>query len=111
MISTLVITSSTNTKIDKEPGDVRLKYNNPDLIVDLGVGLWANPIPVDWDNDGDTDLMVSCTDKPSNGLFYFENVGNNLFLPGKQVAEGKKETDSFISGWKGCCMYSRNSLL
>ena len=23
----------------------RLKYNNPDLIVDLGVGLWGMPIP------------------------------------------------------------------
>ncbi len=50
-----------------------LKYNNPGLIVDLGVGLWAWPIPCDADNDGDFDLIVSCPDKPSNGVWLFEN--------------------------------------
>lgn len=71
------------------PENVRLKYNNPDLIVDLGVGLWANPIPVDWDLDGDTDLLVSTNDKPSNGLYFFENNGSNIFSPGIRIAEGK----------------------
>lgn len=50
-----------------------LKYNNPGLEVDLGVGLWAYPIPIDYDNDGDMDLLVSCPDKPSQGVYYFEN--------------------------------------
>lgn len=50
-----------------------LKYNNPGLIVDLGVGLWAWPIPCDADGDGDFDLLVSCPDKPSNGIWFFEN--------------------------------------
>ena len=52
-----------------------LKYNNPDLVVDLGVGLWAWPMPMDYDGDGDTDLLVACPDKPSNGVYYFENTG------------------------------------
>ncbi|TKJ19089.1 MAG: hypothetical protein CEE43_16620 [Promethearchaeota archaeon Loki_b32] len=76
--------SSTSTGRFKDidsPETIRLKYNNPDLIVDLGVGLWANPIPVDWDQDGDTDLLVSTSDKPSNGLYFFENIGNNIFSP------------------------------
>ncbi len=73
------------------PESVRLKYRNPGLIVDLGVGLWANPIPVDWNRDGDMDLLVSTTDKPSNGLYFFENKGNNLFGPGRRIAEGKKQ--------------------
>ncbi|MFH1884232.1 MAG: hypothetical protein ABIL62_16160 [Planctomycetota bacterium] len=30
----------------------RVKYNNPGLIVDLGVGLWAWPLPMDYDSDG-----------------------------------------------------------
>ncbi|MCK5067641.1 MAG: VCBS repeat-containing protein [Bacteroidales bacterium] len=85
--------SSTSTgrfeDIDS-PDSVRLKYNNPDLIVDLGVGLWANPIPVDWDQDGDTDLLVSTSDKPSNGLYFFENNGNNIFSPGKWLAGGER---------------------
>jgi hypothetical protein len=51
-----------------------LPYNHPGLIVDLGVGLWAWPIPCDADGDGDYDLVVSCPDKPSNGLWVFENA-------------------------------------
>ncbi len=50
-----------------------LEYNNPGLNVDLGVGLWAYPIPLDYDNDGDMDLLVGCPDKPSNGVYFFEN--------------------------------------
>jgi len=50
-----------------------LKYNHPGLEVDLGVGLWAWPIPCDVDGDGDYDLIVSCPDKPSNGIWYFRN--------------------------------------
>ena len=50
-----------------------LKYNNPGLVVDLGVGLWAWPLPMDYDGDGDLDLVVSGPDKPTNGLYYFEN--------------------------------------
>ncbi|HEY1192372.1 MAG TPA: VCBS repeat-containing protein, partial [Gemmata sp.] len=51
-----------------------LRYNNPGLVVDLGVGLWAWPVPCDADGDGDFDLIVSCPDKPSNGVWLFENV-------------------------------------
>ncbi|TWU16273.1 exo-alpha-sialidase [Allorhodopirellula heiligendammensis] len=50
-----------------------LPYNHPGLQVDLGVGLWAWPMPMDYDGDGDLDLLVGCPDKPSNGVFFFEN--------------------------------------
>src|SRR6187399_1200241 len=52
----------------------RIPYNNPGLAVDLGVGLWAWPMPCDADGDGDYDLLVSCPDKPSNGIHFFENT-------------------------------------
>lgn len=52
----------------------RLPYNHPGLAVDLGVGLWAWPVPGDADGDGDYDLVVSCPDKPSNGVWLFENA-------------------------------------
>ena len=55
----------------------RLRYNHPGLRVDLGVGLWAWPIPCDADGDGDYDLIVSCPDKPSNGVWFFENADGN----------------------------------
>jgi hypothetical protein len=51
-----------------------LNYNQPGLVVDLGVGLWAWPVPCDADADGDYDLVVSCPDKPFNGVWLFENV-------------------------------------
>ena len=68
-----------------------LRYNNPGLEVDLGVGLWAWPLPMDYDHDGDLDLVVSCPDKPSNGLWYFENPSQDpaepmpVFKPGVRL--------------------------
>jgi hypothetical protein len=53
----------------------RLAYNNPDLVVDLGVGLWSWPLPMDYNGDGKMDLVVVCSDKPHNGTWYFENSG------------------------------------
>jgi hypothetical protein len=70
-----------------------LLYRNPGLVVDLGVGLWAWPVPCDADNDGDLDLLVSCPDKPSNGVWWFENrVGTTaknpmpIFEPGRKLS-------------------------
>ena len=53
----------------------RLPYNNPGALADLGVGLWAWPLPIDYNQDGLMDLVVVCTDKPSNGAWFFENSG------------------------------------
>jgi hypothetical protein len=67
-----------------------LKYNHPGLVVDLGVGLWAWPMPVDYNRDGKIDLLVACPDKPSNGVWFFENTGEPtekfpVFKPGVWV--------------------------
>src|SRR5688572_29757760 len=59
----------------------RLKYNNPGLVVDLGVGLWAFPLPMDYDRDGDLDLVVACPDRPYNGTYFFENPGGDAKMP------------------------------
>lgn len=59
----------------------RMEYNNPDLVVDLGVGLWAWPLPMDYDRDGDNDLLVACPDKPFEGVWFFENSGDDAVLP------------------------------
>ena len=82
-----------------------LKYNNPGLIVDLGVGLWAWPLPMDYDGDGDLDLVVSCPDKPSNGLYFFENptqdpsVKMPVFKPGVHIAKtGHNIQISYVEG-------------
>jgi hypothetical protein len=59
----------------------RIKYNDPQLIVDLGSGLWAWPIPMDFDEDGDNDLLVVCHDKPSHCTYFFENPDGNVKMP------------------------------
>ncbi len=78
------------------PADPRLeqlKYNHPGLVVDLGVGLWAWPVPCDADGDGDYDLIVSCPDKPSNGVWLFENASGDtakrkmpVFRPARRLS-------------------------
>jgi len=64
-------------------------YEHPGLVVDLGVGLWAWPVPADADGDGDLDLLVSCPDKPSNGVWLFENPAGSFpppaFRPGRRL--------------------------
>ena len=70
-----------------------LRYNNPNLTVDLGVGLWAWPMPMDYDSDGDLDLLVACPDKPSNGVYFFENPSQDpsvkmpTFKPGVRLGK------------------------
>lgn len=53
----------------------RVSFNHPGLITDLGVGLWAWPLPMDFNSDGLMDLVVVSTGVPSNGIWYFENSG------------------------------------
>jgi hypothetical protein len=72
-----------------------LKYNNPGLIVDLGVGLWAFPLPMDVDGDGHLDLVVVCPDKPYNGTYVFLNPGVDtaknkmpVFRPARRISKG-----------------------
>lgn len=74
-----------------------LAYNHPGLAVDLGVGLWAWPVPCDADGDGDYDLIVSCPDKPSNGVWLFENATGDtarnkfpVFKPGRSLGRTTK---------------------
>ena len=84
----------------------RLHYNHPGLIVDLGVGLWAFPLPMDFDGDGDLDLVVDCPDKPSNGVWFFENAGGDtaknplpVFKAGRRIGKGVQMAQvSYVDG-------------
>lgn len=66
---------SSVTAAEKPEVLPRLPHNNPGLLADLGVGLWAWPLPMDYNGDGLMDLVVVCTDKPYNGTYFFENSG------------------------------------
>ncbi|MEQ9408831.1 MAG: VCBS repeat-containing protein [Fuerstiella sp.] len=71
----------TCTTAAAEDDLVPLTHHDADLVVDLGVGLWAHPLPMDFDGDGDHDLVVSCPDKPFNGTYFFENTSGRVALP------------------------------
>jgi len=74
--------SAAEPGVRKAPGGFqRIKYNNPGLVVDLGVGLWAQPLPMDFDGDGDIDLVAATRDVPYNGIYFFENTEGNVRHP------------------------------
>lgn len=81
IVASLMILVMTFPLAAEEPAPrpelTQLPFNNPGLAVDLGVGLWAWPVVCDADGDGDYDLIVSCPDKPSNGIWYFENTSGD----------------------------------
>ena len=81
----------------------RIKYNNPGLVVDLAVGLWAWPLPMDFNGDGNLDLLVSCPDKPFNGLYFFENASGStaqtplpIFHPARRISRGLQAAASLV---------------
>jgi len=94
ILSLVVLFLATCTAIEEKSEFKRIKYNNDDLVVDLGVGLWAWPLPVDYDKDGDYDLLVNCPDKPYNGIYFFENTEGNVvmpvFKPGVRISKAYK---------------------
>ncbi|HVU36003.1 MAG TPA: FG-GAP-like repeat-containing protein [Opitutaceae bacterium] len=52
-----------------------LRYNHAGLVTDVGVGLWAWPLPMDYNGDGLMDLVVVSQGRPYNGTYVFENTG------------------------------------
>ncbi len=79
----------------------RIQYNNPGLVVDLGVGLWAQPLPMDFDEDGDLDMAAATADVPYNGIYVFENPGgpDPIFPPGRRVGRARHDiVPSYVGG-------------
>ena len=102
----LVGVSANALASDPLPSLERLKYNHPGLTVDLGVGLWASPLPMDFNGDGQLDLVVACHDKPYHGVYVFEKrragSENNtmpVFMPPRRISKGLPEaTVSVVDG-------------
>lgn len=72
----------------------RLTYGRSGVQGNLAVGLWAYPASLDIDRDGDHDLIVSCPDRPYNGVYLFRNIGSSaapLFDRAEWLGPGFKE--------------------
>ncbi|MFU7561770.1 exo-alpha-sialidase [Stieleria sp. JC731] len=104
LLASLAAAASLTGVCSADESDYKLRlieYNDPDLVVDLGVGLWAWPMPMDYDGDGDHDLLVACPDKPSNGVYFFENASDDpgakmpVFRPGVRI--GKASNNMQVS--------------
>lgn len=96
LLSVLIVTPLVSAQ-----GLERLKYNHPGLVVDLGVGLWAWPMPMDVNGDGHLDLAVNCPDKPYNGVYIFENPGGSfpVFKPARRISKGMQNAQvSYVDG-------------
>ncbi|MEO7598833.1 MAG: VCBS repeat-containing protein [Opitutus sp.] len=74
-LSALIVSANAGSAAAGAPPFERIKYNNPGLRADVGVGLWGWPIPMDYNHDGLIDLIVSGSGKPYNGVYLFENTG------------------------------------
>ncbi|MDO5113103.1 MAG: VCBS repeat-containing protein [Planctomycetia bacterium] len=68
-----------------QPRLTRMLYNHPGLVDDLAVGLWVWIVPVDFNEDGKTDFILSCEDTPYNGTYRFVNPGVDANHPGLGV--------------------------
>lgn len=92
----------------------RIRYNQPGLTVELGVGLCSLPMPVDYNNDGLIDLLVTAgQDVPDGYTYYFENTGKredgiDVFKPGVRIGP-KHEffTPSYVDGELRVLAYNR----
>lgn len=72
----------------------RVTYGRTGVRGRLAVGLWAYPVAFDFDEDGAIDLIVSCTDRPYNGVYLFRNIGTNsapLFDRAEWMGPGLKD--------------------
>ncbi|MCC6538704.1 MAG: VCBS repeat-containing protein [Bryobacterales bacterium] len=72
----------------------RITYGRAGVRGKLAVGLWAHPAPIDMDGDGNLDMIVSCPDRPSNGIWYFRNLATNaapLYDRAEWLGPGKRD--------------------
>lgn len=72
----------------------RITYGRVGVRNRVAVGLQPRPAVLDIDGDGDMDLVISCPDRPYNGIYQFVNIGTNaapLFERAEWLGPSAKE--------------------
>lgn len=77
---------------DAEPafvgaGDM-LNYGRTRVTRDLGIGLWASALPIDWNGDGMTDLVYSVPDVPQSGVYIYLQTKPGVFEQAERLGDG-----------------------
>jgi hypothetical protein len=70
--------------------DDMLVYGPKDTVADLGVGLWATAMPIDWDQDGDWDLVYVCDGVPQSGVYLYLQEDDGIFRRVRRFGDGEK---------------------
>ncbi|MEP7251846.1 MAG: VCBS repeat-containing protein [Ginsengibacter sp.] len=101
ILFTLIVVS--NIAGAQTEDETRLKQNNPDLIVDLGTGLWGCPLPVDFNGDGLMDIIMSSPGTPYEGVYFYKDIGTSshpLFDTAKKMSDvaPKNTQASYVNG-------------
>ncbi len=68
-------------------GDM-MEYGRSNVVADLGFGLWSHVCPVDWDGDGDWDLVLSCPDVPQSGTYVYLQQRSGVFERTERLGDG-----------------------
>ena len=71
----LAVSSLAAPTAEKMKGFVRMKFNNPGLVVDMGIGIWGRAEPYDYDGDGRRDIILRSFSKPSQWTLFYRNPG------------------------------------
>ena len=71
----LAVSSLAAPTAEKMKGFVRMKFNNPGLVVDMGIGIWGRAEPYDYDGDGKRDIILRSFSKPSQWTLFYRNPG------------------------------------